>query len=372
MSTTRIDTYIDLFCGIGGFRVGLGRHGLKCVFSSDINKHAREAYKANYDEYPSGDITKIEVEDIPEHDMITGGFPCQAFSISGKKKGLSDSRGQLFYEIIRIAEHHRPKVVFLENVRNILEIQGGDVFELFVQEWESIGYRVTYHLLNASLFGVPQARWRVYFVIIRNDVPLKSLTPDPSQEEPVYLCDIIDPAANDDLSLRIKEGIEGNERNTIHEAAIVIRETCSLNTLSALFDSVGVGVESQLARIYSIHGHAPTQTTSGSNGYVLVDEIVREMNLLEMKRVMGFPDDHHVSKGSHGISQLGNAVIPRMIELVYGTIVRDDGRSDWESFSTIRRPIASAGTLNNVVRRCSEPLTPKTSPDPRLQSGEIK
>lgn len=135
--------FIDLFCGIGGFRVALEARGHKCVFSSDIDSHAREAYRANFGELPSGDIAKIGAADIPTHDVLCGGLPCQAFSISGKQGGMDDPRGRLFFEILRIAKYHQPKVLLLENVKNILSIDNGEVVKTIEQELNRIGYSHT-------------------------------------------------------------------------------------------------------------------------------------------------------------------------------------------------------------------------------------
>ena len=111
-------TFIDLFCGIGGFHSALSSLGGQCVFASDIDKHAAESYKKNYGIVPYGDITKIDVKSIPNHDIICAGFPCQPFSISGNQKGFDDPRGKLFFNVVEIAKHHKPKVIFLENVKN--------------------------------------------------------------------------------------------------------------------------------------------------------------------------------------------------------------------------------------------------------------
>ncbi len=111
-------TFIDLFAGIGGFHLALSSFGAECVFASEWDKYAAETYHKNFNIMPYGDITKIEVQDIPEHDILCAGFPCQAFSISGKQKGFEDTRGTLFFDIARIANYHKPKVLLLENVKN--------------------------------------------------------------------------------------------------------------------------------------------------------------------------------------------------------------------------------------------------------------
>lgn len=119
-----LETFIDLFAGIGGFRVALEAEGLRCVFSSEIDQYAREAYAANFGEFPSGDITQINAEDIPTFDVLCAGFPCQPFSIAGKHRHQDDPRGNLFLEIVRIADYHKPKVLLLENVPHILKLTG--------------------------------------------------------------------------------------------------------------------------------------------------------------------------------------------------------------------------------------------------------
>ncbi|MCA6071863.1 MAG: DNA cytosine methyltransferase, partial [Endomicrobium sp.] len=158
--------FIDLFCGIGGFRVALEKRGLECVFSSDIDSYAQEAYKQNFGEKPSGNIMEIPANKITKHDILCAGFPCQSFSISGKKRGVTDSRGRLFYEIHRIADYHKPYILLLENVKNILTIDGGSVIKIIETKLDEIGYNLHKHVLNASYFGIPQARERVYFVSI--------------------------------------------------------------------------------------------------------------------------------------------------------------------------------------------------------------
>jgi len=126
--------FIDLFCGIGGFHLALNSFGAECVFASDIDKNARTVYVSNFGIEPKGDITKIRNKDIPAHDILCAGFPCQPFSISGNQKGFNDPRGKLFYQIIRIARYHRPKIILLENVKNLKthnNSQTGEVEKVF-------------------------------------------------------------------------------------------------------------------------------------------------------------------------------------------------------------------------------------------------
>src|SRR5690625_7550940 len=116
----RLFTYIDLFSGIGGFEQALNKLGGTCVFASEIDKFAAQAYETLYGHMPEGDITQIDAKDVPDHDLLVGGFPCQSFSVAGKRKGFEDTRGTLFFEIARIAKEKRPKALLLENVKGLV------------------------------------------------------------------------------------------------------------------------------------------------------------------------------------------------------------------------------------------------------------
>jgi DNA (cytosine-5)-methyltransferase 1 len=165
-------SFIDLFAGIGGFRLALQRLGGKCVFSSEINPKAQETYLHNYGEKPYGDITKEEVKNaIPQDfDVLCAGFPCQAFSIAGYQKGFDDARGTLFFDIAEIVQKHKPRVVFLENVKNLESHDKGKTFEVICNTLKSLGYTIYHKVLNACEFGnVPQNRERIMIVAFNND-----------------------------------------------------------------------------------------------------------------------------------------------------------------------------------------------------------
>jgi len=158
---------IDLFAGIGGIRKGFANafdSKIEFVFSSEIDKNAQKTYYLNYGEVPYGDITKIDEKDIPHHDIILAGFPCQAFSVAGYRKGFEDTRGTLFFDVARIAKYHKPKVVFLENVKGFVNHDNGKTFDIVKQTLEDIGYKVYYKVLNTKDFGIPQNRERIYIV----------------------------------------------------------------------------------------------------------------------------------------------------------------------------------------------------------------
>lgn len=154
---------IDLFAGIGGTRLGFYQTGrTKVVFSSEIDRFASKTYAANFGEAPSGDITKISADEIPRHDILVGGFPCQAFSQAGRKKGFEDTRGTLFFEIARILKEKQPKAFLLENVKNLTLHDNGRTFEVIKNTLRELGYEIYPMLFKAKDFGVPQNRERIY------------------------------------------------------------------------------------------------------------------------------------------------------------------------------------------------------------------
>ena len=173
--------FIDLFAGIGGIRIPFDELGGECVFSSEIDKFARETYNANFGHYPSGDIESIEPEEIPEHDLLLAGFPCQPFSQAGLGKGFSDSRGTLFFRIEKILKHHRPKVVLLENVKRLRTHDKGNTFRVIKDRLEDLGYTVSAQVLSGKEFGVPQNRERIYIIGLRNGETFEF--PNPTNKE---------------------------------------------------------------------------------------------------------------------------------------------------------------------------------------------
>jgi DNA (cytosine-5)-methyltransferase 1 len=163
-------TFIDLFSGIGGFHIALSNNGGKCVFACDIDKECIKVYEKNYGLKPSGDIRNIEAKDIPDHDILVGGFPCQAHSNAGHKKAFDDQRGRLFDEIIRIAKEKRPKIMLLENVKHIKKVKDGQVYRYIYKQLDNIGYHVSDIEFSPHEFGIPQLRPRVYFICLRKDI----------------------------------------------------------------------------------------------------------------------------------------------------------------------------------------------------------
>lgn len=164
--------YIDLFCGIGGFHQAMERLGGDCVFASDIDKNCRTVYEDNYGIEPVGDITKVDENDIPPHDMICGGFPCQSFSKAGNRRGIEDSRGTLFYDILRIAKKHQPKYLLLENVRNLASHDSGQTWITIYESIKELGYNILEQpiIFSPHFISQPQHRERVFILCKRKDL----------------------------------------------------------------------------------------------------------------------------------------------------------------------------------------------------------
>ncbi len=311
-------TFIDLFAGIGGFRIPLQESGGRCVFSSEFNTHAQNVYEKNYGEMPFGDITKIPMDYIPEHDVLTAGFPCQPFSISGKMKGFEDTRGTLIYNVFKIIDAKHPKVVFLENVKHLVYHDGGKTFKTIIEGLERLGYICSYKVLNASDFGVPQNRERIIIIgCKKKKFDFSKLTPLPRK----YIKDILDPP--DSTFEYLKE-------------PYTILEDCKIQPSGLMFAGyrnkairkagVRPGTENlsrvhkQPNRIYHINGvhpAIPSQETSGR--FWIYDGVnVRKLTINECYRLMGFPDNFIKDRSiSEEYRQIGNSVcIPMIKEII--------------------------------------------------------
>lgn len=276
-------TFIDLFAGIGGFRQALSSVGGQCVFSSEWDLNSQHVYFDNYGERPFGDITKIEASEIPSHDLLAGGFPCQAFSISGKRLGFEDSRGTLFYDIARIASHHKPKVLLLENVRNLANHDQGRTLSVIVGTLEEIGYTVFHKVLRSSDFGVPQARERIYIVAIRDDLCASPFYfPSPLASHKVVE-DILEANVPDDLFIRRPDMQIGSSAGDPKDP----RRPMQIGKINK---------GGQGERIYSTKASGITLSAYGGGaaaktGAFLVNGKVRKLSPRECARLQGFPED---------------------------------------------------------------------------------
>lgn len=229
--------FIDLFAGIGGFRMAAQQLGGKCVFASEWDNAAQETYLANYGEVPFGDITKIDEKLIPDHSLLMGGFPCQPFSNAGLKKGIEDTRGTLFYHIARILKEKQPKAVLLENVRGLISNDKGKTLQTILQTLTGMGYKcnISQEIIDdrervkelqkeaakmvfcAKDFGVPQNRPRFYLVMWKNDVNIDHFEYPIPPQEATRVGDILEPAVPDFFTISDRLW-EGHQRRRIEHA----------------------------------------------------------------------------------------------------------------------------------------------------------
>lgn len=162
--------YVDLFCGLGSFHYSFKKLGFECVMACDISLNIQETYFANYGIRPMGDIQSINPVSVQEFDILCAGFPCQPFSVAGKKNGFLDNRGNMFEYIMNFIHHHRPKIVILENVPALLSNDNGDTFDHIENELKKAGYKVDYKILKCDEYGIPQMRKRLFITALRNDL----------------------------------------------------------------------------------------------------------------------------------------------------------------------------------------------------------
>ncbi|MEJ7174089.1 DNA cytosine methyltransferase [Staphylococcus caprae] len=215
--------FIDLFSGIGGFRIALENSNCKCVFSSEIDKYACQTYSKNFGEFPKGDITKIDLDSIPDHDILCAGFPCQPFSQAGKRLGFDDARGTLFFEVLKILNYKKPKAFILENVAGIVNHDEGKTLNIIEESLKDVGYRFKWKLLNSKNYGVPQNRNRWYCIgILENSIGKIEINLDnlfPKERKLSFSLDqVITPIDNDNYNIseiatkNIKKHLENYKR----------------------------------------------------------------------------------------------------------------------------------------------------------------
>ncbi|MDY4979191.1 MAG: DNA cytosine methyltransferase [Candidatus Onthovivens sp.] len=307
-------TFIDLFAGIGGFRQALESYGAKCVFSSEIDKYAIKTYEANYGEIPSGDITTIKSEDIPSHDIICAGFPCQPFSVSGKQRGFEDRRGVLFFEIYRIAKYHKPSVLFLENVANLKKHNDSQTIKLMQEMLKEIGYIVNMQVLNASDYNVPQSRKRIYFVCFNKEkLPIYNFEYPKPEKCTVFLKDILEDDNKTEQCRIIRDDIVFKDIEVTECQAKPIR-----------IGTINKGGQGD--RIYSPLGHAITLSAEGGGsgaktGAYRINGYVRKLSPRECARVQGFPEDFIIAeKPNQAYKQFGNSVAVPVLKKIIGCI----------------------------------------------------
>ena len=330
-------TFIDLFAGIGGIRLGFQAVGGKCIYSSEFDQPAQKTYEANFGEVPFGDITKQETKDaIPDEiDVVCAGFPCQAFSMAGKRMGFNDNykgmcRGTLFKEVVEICENHKPKVVFCENVKGLLIHDKGRTLQVIKGAFEEIGYHFYYTVLNSKDFGVPQHRERLYMIALRNDIVARLSRgnekwsfpfPKPSGKN-VTLQSIreFEVPARYYLSTTYVETLRRHKAH--HEAlghgfGYQIRDW---NGTSGAIVCGGMGREGNLVIDKTDRKLVPETHIKGT----INTEGIRKMTPREWARLQGFPEEFRfVLSDVHLYKQFGNSVTVPVIKAIASKIMKE-------------------------------------------------
>lgn len=308
--------FIDLFAGIGGFHIALESFGAKCVFASEIDNHSIETYYENHGIIPKGDITKINESFIPNHDILCAGFPCQSFSISGKQKGFEDSRGTLFFDIARIASYHKPKVLFLENVKNLERHDNGKTLRTILSILEDMNYKVFYEVLNTSNYGLPQNRERIYIVAFSEDTFINEFNFPKIGNIQTCLEDILE---ENPTNAKV---IYRNDINIYKEYNLKknIFNEYDLPNTTIQIGKVNKGGQGE--RIYHSKGHSVTLSAYGGGvgsktGLYQINGKIRKLSPRECARLQGFPDTFKLNKSvSQAYKQFGNSVSINVLQYI--------------------------------------------------------
>lgn len=303
-------TFIDLFAGLGGFRLAMESLGAECVYSNEWDEAVKKVYADNFDEVPEGDITQVDENTIPDHDILCAGFPCQAFSISGKQRGFEDSRGTLFFDVARIVKVKRPKIVFMENVKNFATHDEGRTLAVVKSTMEELGYVFNAKVLNSVDYGIPQKRERIYMVCFRNDINVtdfKYPKPFPLQKHV------------EDFLLKDEQMVKDLyvERQDMYYTNT---EDNNYSNKSIRLGTVNKGGQGE--RIYSTKGIAITLSAYGGGvfaktGGYYINGKARKLHPRECARIMGFPDSYKIATSNNqAYKQFGNSVVIDVLQLI--------------------------------------------------------
>lgn len=303
-------TFIDLFAGLGGFRIALESLGAKCVYSNEWDIPVQEVYAENFGDIPEGDITKVDEKSIPDHDILCAGFPCQAFSISGKQRGFEDSRGTLFFDVARIVKEKKPKLVFLENVKNFATHDEGRTLAVVKSTMEELGYDFNAKVLNAVDYNIPQKRERIYMVCFRRDLNIT----DFEYPKPIKLTRHVE-----DFLLKDEELVKNLyvERPDMYYSN---KEDNEYSDKSIRLGTVNKGGQGE--RIYSTKGIAITLSAYGGGvfaktGGYYINGRARKLHPRECARIMGYPDTYKIAKSANqAYKQFGNSVVIDVLQLI--------------------------------------------------------
>lgn len=308
---------IDLFAGIGGIRLGFQmafKKKIKFVFSNEIDPHACQTYEANFGENPQGDITKVDPKQIPDFDILLGGFPCQAFSIAGRQKGFNDTRGTLFFHIAEILRIKQPEAFLLENVKHLTHHDRGKTFEVIKNTLElDLNYHIHYKVLNAKDFGVPQNRERIFIVGFKKN--LRFQFPEP-YGIPVKVDDILEEVVPESYYISHQYLCGMKKHRARHEAAGngFGYEVIPRDGIANAIVCGGMGKERNLVKDKILPN---CWKKEGDDIQLRNNEGIRKMTEREWARLQGFPDTFEfpvsMTKRYH---QLGNSVAVPVIKAI--------------------------------------------------------
>lgn len=303
-------TFIDLFAGLGGFRIALESMGAKCVYANEWDKSVQKVYTQNFGDMPEGDITKVHESTIPAHDILCAGFPCQAFSISGKQRGFEDSRGTLFFDVARIVKAKKPKVVFMENVKNFATHDNGHTLNVVKHTMEELGYTFYQKVLNAVDYGIPQKRERIYMVCFRNDLKIDRFQYPKSFP---LTCHVEDFLLKDESLVK---NLYVNRPDTYFNG----KKDNEYSNKSIRLGIVNKGGQGE--RIYSTKGIAITLSAYGGGvfsktGGYFINGKTRKLHPRECARIMGYPDSYKICKSANqAYQQFGNSVVIDVLQWI--------------------------------------------------------
>ncbi len=316
--------FIDLFAGIGGMRIAFQELGGKCVFSSEIDPFAKKTYAANFGEVPFGDITQVDENDVPDHDILVAGFPCQAFSIAGRRLGFEEARGTLFFDIARILFAKRPAAFFLENVKGLMNHKGGATLKTILKILrEDLGYFVPDpRIVNAKYFGVPQNRERVFIVGFRSEEAARAFSYPEQTKVSHKLDDILEKKAVEAkyyLSARYLRSIREHRRRHEELGHGFGYEIIKPSGIANAIVVGGMGRERNLVIDRKLRDFTPTTNITGP----INDEYIRRMTPREWARLQGLPERFRiVVSDAQAYKQFGNSVAVPAVQATGKLIVK--------------------------------------------------
>lgn len=332
--------FIDLFAGLGGFRIAFENQNCTCVFSSEIDKQVANVYMNNFNDIPHGDITKICTRDIPDHDILCAGFPCQAFSIAGLRKGFEDTRGTMFFEVARILKDKHPKAFILENVKGITNHNNGNTLKLITNILSTLGYDYKYNVLNAKDYGVPQHRERWYCVGIRRDLNISINNfnfPTPKTLTRTLNSIIHTNYTNDDYKI--------SDMCKSH-----INKFIKLKNIDVKSDTLAYEIRPSRCQFKS-DGISPCLTakmgTGGNNIPVVVSQM-RKLTENECLQIMGYPKTYKIGRGYIAYKQIGNSVVVPIINDLAKSLVTLLNKVTYQDENVLKE-ILSNNDFSNII-----------------------